>query len=297
MSADKALIMSLEKINLCVFIGFKCCIKCRHCAVLNLTKRKLALDDKEITYLKKIIKNYNISDIVFSGGEPFLYAEKINKFNLKNSNLTIITNAFFAKNEIQCKKYLDKIKYLNKIVVSHDCFHEEYIPKSNIDNLITYCKNNNINVRGSITLATPFDLKYCNIFKKHKVRYKVGKLSYVGEAINLKNKYYNEKINQKNVSNKKCTMIKGLQYIPQRGFTFCCSNLLFGKNYEKFENIVYFEDIEKLHNSNIYKTLKRLSFKKMYENLKYKSNLFTSYCDICERYFYENYDEYKKYSA
>ena len=111
--------------KLAVNLGFKCNFQCAHCANGFEKKKNLFIEEKK--QIVQDINTYKIRQILFVGGEPFLYITDIqyiiNKTVFQNKPKVIITtNGSFAKNKKEAIRVLSRIPFLKKIQLSYDKF-------------------------------------------------------------------------------------------------------------------------------------------------------------------------------
>ncbi len=126
-----------KKITFLTFlISYRCTNECKHYALQASPKQdniSIELEDVK-RYMKDITSNYDIGEVGFFGGEPFLYfdllvslVEEAKKYDIPKIGLP--TNGFWGKNSSIAKDYALKLKEagLNHIGFSIDAFHQEFI--------------------------------------------------------------------------------------------------------------------------------------------------------------------------
>ena len=130
--------------NVDFLLTFKCPAKCQHCSYKAGPDRVGYIKLKQtIRYLKELTKMQPLKSVWVHGGEPFLYFDYLVKIIKQSKKLDIprlgvITNSFWAKNEIVSKKKLEKLKKigLNSLTFSCDSFHQEFVNLENVRNAI-----------------------------------------------------------------------------------------------------------------------------------------------------------------
>lgn len=134
-----------------VLIGNKCTAKCNICCFDSTIESNELINDEYISnYLYSLKDSKEIQWVHFSGGEPFLYYDKLKKYikicseNHKSS--TVITNGFWATDSSDVLRILTDLKScgLKRIGVSFDEFHNEYISSKNIKNILVVAKRLNL---------------------------------------------------------------------------------------------------------------------------------------------------------
>ena len=121
-----------------VFTNF-CNIKCDHCYV-STTNRKNAkvMPLSKLEKYVSLLHEAGVEKINLTGGEPFLYLDKLVKaigiISALGCNPTVITNAFWAYNQNIAKSIISKLSKvgLTEIHLSTDRFHAQFIPVENV---------------------------------------------------------------------------------------------------------------------------------------------------------------------
>ncbi len=130
--------------NVDFLLTFKCPAQCQHCSYKAGPNRVGYIKPKEISrYLKELIKMHPLQSVWVHGGEPFLYFNYL-KYIIKETKKLgiprrgVITNSFWAKNEVIAKAKLEKLKNkgLKAITFSSDFFHQEFIPIEYVRNAL-----------------------------------------------------------------------------------------------------------------------------------------------------------------
>ena len=144
--------MKYNHIGIC--IGRKCTAACDMCcqsADMDCVEeldfevvRKYIYSAKDLPY---------IESIGFSGGEAFLYFDKLIDYvecvKSIDKNATVTTNGFWASDEDQTMDKMIKLKEagVSLIGISYDEFHAKHIPAKNIINILEQAKKLDIHIK------------------------------------------------------------------------------------------------------------------------------------------------------
>jgi len=134
--------------NLVLMITLKCNASCSFCCVNSgpLRKEKMALSDA-FSYIEQASKISSFKRISLTGGEPLLYIDDVLQILSKAKSFgfptSIISNGFWGTSKEEAKKIIQKLinaglSYMN---ISCDLFHQEYIPKDRIENVLAALKD------------------------------------------------------------------------------------------------------------------------------------------------------------
>jgi MoaA/NifB/PqqE/SkfB family radical SAM enzyme len=286
--------MDRNLISLGITLGFHCNYQCDHCATNSSPQNSIALEAHELALLKREIKKHSPKEIIFSGGEPFFYIDTINDLLYSHPNLnlcksTILTNGFFATSNKGTAKAMSKISKIDKVNLSLDIFHVKFWKTNQAVNLSRYCKENNIDFTISISLSTPMDLivlsSYLDQINCNLIHSKVNSCGRAKETSSaFKYSYF-----EKEVLEKKCPALDQITYICGKGFSNCCSKLIFDNKKDSLIHSVYSNSIEQYLNSSFYKLLNQHSFgellSKSSKNEKNLKNEHSSVCNLCNYIF------------
>jgi len=113
-----------------------CNSQCIHCqANASPTRNEVMTIQDAHNYLTEAVAVSNLESFMVFGGEPMLYPEKATTIFQKANQLDIpsinmITNGAWGKNKENAEKLANKLKTagLNKVDISIDAFHAQYIP-------------------------------------------------------------------------------------------------------------------------------------------------------------------------
>ena len=123
-----------------IMLTNQCSANCRMCCLEN-KNRKEELSIQEVkAFLKNIVQDDRIKNIVFSGGEVFLenVREKlvllVEYYKKQGKGISAETNAFWANSYSEAYSILKPIveSGLDYLTISYDAFHQEFISTSNI---------------------------------------------------------------------------------------------------------------------------------------------------------------------
>lgn len=274
-----------------IILGHKCNYTCTHCVNSSgPDKVSSKLEDQEIENITNQIKQYSPKLILFTGGEPTLYLKEMNHFigehpSKLDAKFGITTNGWFGSSLQQTKIVLDKIAKLDFVQVSFDAFHGTKTQYEFIKNIKDYCEQKSISFNISMAIAEPKDLLMAQeLIKGLAVKVIFQKVSKVGRAQenNITYKYFEF---EESVLEQKCPNIDSFTYIPQKGFSNCCGNLVYNDVTDEICN----NEFDDYISSNIFKTLRNKTFKEMLEDKKMDISQIpvdcSSACNLCEYIF------------
>ena len=213
-----------------VNLGYKCNFRCDHCSVLEDPRIKLF--PAETNLLAKTLRRYHFKSLLFVGGEPTLYINIANNILLKAGDLSkisvkITTNGHFAGSREKAIKTLATFIKLDAVQLSYDKFHAKYLPFGNIKNLFDACKvlGKEFNVIAAI--EDPMEVLLADKLKKAgSFDIAVQKVLPVGRA-RLNGIRHPFPSLDKKVLRKSCPNRYKIMYFCGRGFSSCCSSLVF----------------------------------------------------------------------
>jgi hypothetical protein len=139
--------------NLGILLWNQCNIKCAHCAVDSGPRERPVMDDTQI--LRSIDAAFHDDDhpsIGFSGGEVLMHPDRLCGFlsyaSSRGARTSITTNAFWARTVEGAVEVIRRLMAagLNRMVVSTDQFHQEFIPEIRAVNAILACKRLHLEV-------------------------------------------------------------------------------------------------------------------------------------------------------
>ena len=156
----------------------------------NRTERMKINDALE--YIKQAAE-IGINAICITGGEPFLYFEDIINImsfcNNKNIILTCLTNAFWATDNKEAQRIIEKCKEsgLSGICISTSDYHQKFVPLDRVKRCIEVSLDNNLKVElrvliGSNTLKLKQYKEILDISVKNNFSLKEYPISRVGRG-------------------------------------------------------------------------------------------------------------------
>lgn len=120
----------------------KCNARCAHCCSSCGPDRTEKLSPQRVIENLDVLPNLGISSFTLSGGEPFIYFDEIREICLHakrlNLKFNLGTNGFWAKNYAYAERivHLFKSLGLDRLLLSYDKYHQNYIEINNIFNLV-----------------------------------------------------------------------------------------------------------------------------------------------------------------
>lgn len=133
----------MQQLNAVGFVlSLKCNLRCRHCCVEAGVDRTEEMNVEDVfRWLDETKAAKDITDIGFTGGEPFLYKDLtkvVQRARKLFPRVTIMTNGFWAKDLKTAKEVLFPLASagLTKLAISADKFHQEVIPLEYVKNAI-----------------------------------------------------------------------------------------------------------------------------------------------------------------
>jgi MoaA/NifB/PqqE/SkfB family radical SAM enzyme len=130
-----------------------CCFSC--CPENNNTLPVETVD----AIIDSLVKRRGIYQIVFTGGEPFLYYEDLkhyfNKITQAGKGVGVFTNGYWCTSREKTMKYLTELKALglNMIRTSVDAYHQEYVNIDNIKRLLEVANELDILVHVNVSIS------------------------------------------------------------------------------------------------------------------------------------------------
>ncbi len=140
--------------NLGILLWNTCNAVCSHCAVSSAPREVGYMEDDQIIGL---IDSAFYDDpqprIGLSGGEAFVYFERLCKFIMhatgRGARVSVNTNAFWGVTLERAREKVQLLKELrlSQLVVSFDDFHEAFINRERVLNVIRACKELQLEVK------------------------------------------------------------------------------------------------------------------------------------------------------
>ncbi len=224
--------------SLTILVGFSCPLRCGHCSV-RLNPVRKSLTEGEIRLLIRTVRGLSPRRIHFSGGEPALYIDTINRITAAHPDpgslsVLVTTSGYFAESVERAEKVLASINNLSRVRMSCDRFHQEFVPVTYLDNLYAACRRRGIKFGVVMAIESPLDLAFSNkISGAGKFRIGAMKVTEAGAAkkngLGFKYPCFDP-----NVFRKRCPKIRSVSYICGKGFSLCCSYNTAEANWKKF---------------------------------------------------------------
>lgn len=274
--------------NLGIVVGTRCTFDCRHCLLTKQTRNQ-SLTEREKRLLCRVVKENAPGAISFTGGETTLYIDDINRISsahpaLEKTKIGIVTNGGFATSLPEARRVLSSVRGLNQVQLSYDKFHAEFLPKSHITKIHRVCRDMGIGFRIISTLQSPLDLAVLGELKQLG-SFKVGiqKICSIGEAEKNAVAFRHFEFDKK-VLRKYCPNRTQLVYHCGRGFSICCSNLIYNGKYP----CIHRSPAEHMK-SGFYKLMRSATLGKLVKDFGVqRKNLrpeHSSECALCEHIF------------
>ena len=217
-----------------LFTADLCNFACSHCiANADAKANKFRLSRAEVIRIASSINaDPNVSHVHFVGGEPTLQLrmiELIQSLIIRPIHYAMTTNGWFSKNP---ESILGRIK-LDEIRVSYDEYHAEFIESQQIDNLLKHCVQRGLKTALKLTIKSAADIAKNSWMLSPGVELLVSRFESTGKARKLKEQM------KKDFSfwDKRCpsfrdssTQIEAAVFFPGKGFTPCCSSLVFNES-------------------------------------------------------------------
>lgn len=282
----------------------KCYLECEHCSVECSPKNDAVLDDDLINQvISDLASNPKITTIAISGGEAFMYPDKVYKIvkavNQIGKLPAIYTNGFWCTNYEKTYKRLRELKQigLKLLLTSIDTYHQKLIPIGNIKYLLDVCNKLDIPTKMHIsttysTLAKNDEIISSLGLSKLSVSITTSPVLPIGRA--LKHIKKEDFISTKEISQLRCTY-DGMCNIDWNGdVRWCCAmhhkNMIIGNVRNENINSI----LNNVRNSRIFMCMITKGIPYLANIIK-KNNIisldehYVDGCDFCNRVF-ENED-------
>ena len=277
--------------RLSIAIGTKCNFNCGHCTISN-TDKGVSLTQKEIRTLRAAVRDLSPKRMLFTGGEPTLYIKDINEIlsahpDLEKCAVIVTTNAHFGKSEEACRKVLSSFKRITGVQVSYDKFHAKFSPLSNLANVSGTAKKMGLTCTVLLAVQSPFDFAILEEIKKiGKLPVCVQRVLPLGEAKRNDVAFVHPALDP-TIFRRKCQNRSQMTYMCGKGFSWCCSELLFNNPHMKFAH----RTIKGQLGSRFYKLIRNNTFGQLMRRFNIsKDGLLPAHsepCVICNYIFEE----------
>jgi MoaA/NifB/PqqE/SkfB family radical SAM enzyme len=275
----------LESIH--VMPGLFCNYSCSHCVNNSGPKMTKKVSSNEIQRIQSDIKEYKPKSLQFSGGESSFYYQEINQIvsahpDLENCEVILTSNGWYGKTLELTEKTLDQFDMISQVTLSFDVFHGNEAKIDFLENIKKYAKERNIKLVVSFCISSPLDLiKAKKVLGNIDIPVIYQKVDSVGRA-KENQQCFKFPVFEENTLDETCPNIECISFIPDKGFSICCGNLMFnGDNPE-----IYHETISDHFESPFYKRLKNQNFGQILEEknilIKELKSKHSSACALCE---------------
>lgn len=241
--------------------GLQCNLSCSHCANNSGPNEKLRLSPSELESIKAAIERFVPENLLFTGGEPTLHIPEINAViaahpKLHEAKVLLTTNGWFTKSDDDIAKTLGQFMQLDEVLLSYDRFHGSKVKHDDILRLKDYCSNNNQEFSVSVCISNPVELIWAQELKqKIQVPVIFQRVTASGRA-KTNNKAFQYFHFEKEVLEKKCPNLGTISYICGKGFSVCCSSLIFNSNMRD----IYHDTVEGHMESPFYQKISKNNF-------------------------------------
>ncbi|MFT6633989.1 MAG: organic radical activating enzyme [Bacteriovoracaceae bacterium] len=275
----------LESIH--VMPGLFCNYTCSHCVNDSGPKMTEKVSPAEIKLIRSDVVKFRPKMLQFSGGESSFYADEINQIvsshpDIDNCEVILTSNGWYGKTKALTKEILDKFEKISKITLSFDVFHGNEAKVEYLNHIKEYASSNSIDLVVSFCISTPLDLiRAKKILENIDLPVIYQRVDNVGRA-KVNQLGFNFSVFDENVLNETCPNIKCVSFVPEKGFSICCGNLMFNDD----SPYIYHKDTTEHLESKFFKRLQKLNFGQILAEEKISiSNLNASHsspCSICE---------------
>ncbi|MFA5137722.1 MAG: radical SAM protein [Elusimicrobiota bacterium] len=216
--------------------GFGCGFRCSHCAARGEPSGGGRLSAAEIALLKETIREHAPRALLFTGGEPTLYLEEIDELVAAHpapGRLTVrlTTNGHFAGDSASLDRVLGAFRKLDEVQLSYDRFHAEFLSLEAVGRLYRACSERAIRFCVLVSLTSPLDLalaKELHALGDMPIRFQkvlpIGRAKENGLA-------YRYPAFDPEVLKERCPNRDQVLYLCGRGFSLCCSSLVFNGDF------------------------------------------------------------------
>lgn len=274
-----------------VVLGYKCNYFCSHCGNNSGPKNTGSdLTSSEVETVKQAIQTNAPKLLLFSGGETTLYIERINEISAahpdpKNMRLVVVTNGWFGISESKIEDTLGRIEHLSAVDFSFDRFHESQTKDEQVQRVASYCLKKAIDFKVTMSISSPTELiKARKMQDRLKVEIQFQRVINSGRA--RKNsvgfQYFSF---DESVLSKKCPAKGMISYLPGKGFSTCCSSLIFNRETPG----TYHQSWQEHLNSRFYQDLQLKTFGELARDRRVDVSAFRPQhsleCNACEKIY------------
>lgn len=270
-----------------VMPGMFCNFSCSHCCNDSGPKNLKRLSENEVAAICSAVQYYSPNRMVFTGGEPTFYVSEINRIvqahpNLAKCHVQITTNGWYATSAEKINSVLGQIHQLDHLQLSYDQFHGTQFKIEYMQHLFDYCKRKQITANISVSISDPIQLACVSDISKTidvPIIFQKVDASGRGRENNLAFRYYEF---EPETLEKKCPNLGQVSYICGRGFSVCCSNLMFNGPRKAIAHSTIDEHVQ----STFYQRMQTHTFGELIEAAGISRDELlpehTSRCKLCE---------------
>ena len=303
-----------QSIDLYALLGYGCNFECSHC--LNSSAKDRFTESISLNEYKSIAKEVNsntkIDSVVFVGGEPSLYIDKM-KFlqaNITRSvQYSMVTNGSWLR---RMDSLLRQVS-LNEIVLSYEKFHQAFLTIEMAIAFVNAVKEHKIPIVLAAVYETQSELvQSAKLALRLGIELRPGRLARSGRAVNhlksitqdAKSQHNSariignqlapsasfftgagcpsfERVIRASPNTSEVLQKEAVVFLPGKGFTICCGTLSFD---EIASTVTLFsESVEGALNSNFAAMHRDRSAFEQFQNLNldYGKTDCTTRCDSC----------------
>jgi organic radical activating enzyme len=270
-----------------VMPGLFCNFSCAHCAPSSGPRAKYRLTPEELSRIHLEVSTRKPRALLFTGGEPTFHVDEINQViaahpDINNCLVEITTNGWFAKSIDQIDETFSRFKKISHIQLSYDSYHKERPSIEEAKLLKRACEMRGITFSISIAISEPSDLIFVE-----SVRQQTGanvtnsRVEAAGRAKRTKTAFKHFDFNP-SVLEKMCPNLGTMNFICGKGFSVCCTNLVFNAQKQNY----FHDSIDEHLNSQFFKLVSTHTFGQIAEKLNLKLDSFqpehSNVCGMCE---------------
>lgn len=275
-----------------ISIGTRCNFLCSHC-MFSGKNWALDLQPEEIKALRTEIRNNAPTELLFTGGEPTLYIGTINKLIAAHpcpqaTKISVTSNGHFADTVSSARKVLRSFSSINRLRLSYDKFHGEFLPMRKVGFLYEACRGLGLEFGVLAAIQSPLDIVSLKELRSvGEFDITLQKILPQGKAKKNGTDYKYPEFD-KSVLGKKCPNLGKIIYAPGKGFSVCCCSLALPRLKAKVAHSTIAEHFE----SEFYKAVSSFTFGEMAGafgplNAAFAPAL-SSECSMCE-YIFQKY--------
>lgn len=222
----------MELPELGIVPGFACGFNCAHCAVSGEAARGRRLTDAETDLLLETVRRHSPRTLSFTGGEPTLYADKINRIISAHPDrgrlkVRLTTNGHFAKDRDSAARTLRSFAQLDEVQLSYDRFHAESLSLAQAGLLCRACGELSMGFSVVVAVSSPLDLAVPQDLRRFgDIAISFQKVLPLGRA-KANGLAYQYPAFDSAVLSQSCPNKGQVFYICGRGFSICCSSMVF----------------------------------------------------------------------